>query len=159
MSGLWLYSILDFKLVRVSVCVCILSFVIFWHCLLYSSPVLGFHSFCFVLFFFCQWSSYIWIQDSMESYQIYILSLDGIAVAFKRLSLLINNLQTENAIVYRNVEFSSCLLTLGWGLKVNSLSFLILFFFFFPFHFSLFPTLWSRLFFIYGRLYIGSWTY
>ena len=76
----------------------------------------------------------------MESYQIYILSLDGIAVAFKRLSLLINNLQTENAIVYRNVEFSSCLLTLGWGLKVNSLNFLN-FFFFFPFHFSLFPTL------------------
>ena len=66
----------------------------------------------------------------MESYQIYILSLDCIAVAFKRLSLLINNLQTENAIVYRNVEFSSCLLTLGWGLKVNSLNFLNFFFFF-----------------------------
>ena len=54
MSGLWLYFILDFKLVRVSVCVCvcILSFVIFWHCILYSSPVLGLHSFWFFFFFF-----------------------------------------------------------------------------------------------------------
>ena len=51
MSGLWLSFWILNLLGFLSVCVCILSFVIFWHCLLYSSPVLGLHSFCFVLFF------------------------------------------------------------------------------------------------------------
>ena len=53
MSGLWLYFILDFKLVRVSVCVCVYSFL----CYLLALPFVFFPCtrvslllFCFVFF-------------------------------------------------------------------------------------------------------------